>query len=89
MDVKYIGKNDKGQMRLSRRAVLLRDSPVNATGGPLLPGGTLARNTINTTNTTMESLTSSSVNTVTSMEMEEKRWKMIGTPAESAYNSKQ
>lgn len=27
MDVKYLGKNDKGQMRLSRRAVLMRDAP--------------------------------------------------------------
>lgn len=27
MDVKYLGKNEKGQMRLSRRAVLMRDSP--------------------------------------------------------------
>eukprot|EP00597_Dinobryon_sp_UTEXLB2267_P006313 CAMPEP_0170079124 /NCGR_PEP_ID=MMETSP0019_2-20121128/15589_1 /TAXON_ID=98059 /ORGANISM="Dinobryon sp., Strain UTEXLB2267" /LENGTH=821 /DNA_ID=CAMNT_0010292435 /DNA_START=140 /DNA_END=2602 /DNA_ORIENTATION=+ len=26
MDVKYLGKNEKGQMRLSRRAVLMRDS---------------------------------------------------------------
>ena len=26
LSVKYLGKNDKGQMRLSRRAVLLRDS---------------------------------------------------------------
>lgn len=25
LDVKYIGKNDKGQMRYSRRQVLLRD----------------------------------------------------------------
>ena len=35
IDVKYIGNNEKGQMRLSRRAVLLRDSPTSATGGPL------------------------------------------------------
>ena len=27
MDVKFLGKNDKGQMRLSRRAVLMRDAP--------------------------------------------------------------
>ena len=27
MDVKYLGKNEKGQMRLSRRAVLMRDAP--------------------------------------------------------------
>ena len=26
LDVKYLGKNEKGQMRLSRRAVLMRDS---------------------------------------------------------------
>ena len=39
IDVKYIGNNEKGQMRLSRRAVLLRDSPTNATGGPLNPVG--------------------------------------------------
>ena len=26
IDVKYLGKNEKGQMRLSRRAVLMRDS---------------------------------------------------------------
>ena len=35
IDVKFIGKNDKGQMRLSRRAVSLRDSPTSATGAPL------------------------------------------------------
>ena len=33
LDVKYLGKNEKGQMRLSRRAVLMRDAPVSATGG--------------------------------------------------------
>lgn len=27
LDVKYLGKNEKGQMRLSRRAVLMRDAP--------------------------------------------------------------
>jgi polyribonucleotide nucleotidyltransferase len=27
MDVKFLGKNDKGQMRLSRRAVVMRDAP--------------------------------------------------------------
>ena len=27
MDVKFLGKNDKGQMRLSRRAILMRDAP--------------------------------------------------------------
>ncbi len=32
VDVKYLGKNEKGQMRLSRRAVLLRDTPLTATG---------------------------------------------------------
>ena len=32
IDVKYLGKNDKGQMRLSRRAALLRDSTPSATG---------------------------------------------------------
>jgi predicted RNA-binding protein with RPS1 domain len=30
LDVKYIGKNEKGQMRLSRRAVLMRDSTPTA-----------------------------------------------------------
>jgi len=33
LDVKYLGKNEKGQMRLSRRAVLMRDTPVTASGG--------------------------------------------------------
>lgn len=44
MDVKYIGKNEKGQMRLSRRAVLMRDSPSSATGagGVVLPDGAAA-----------------------------------------------
>ena len=37
IDVKHIGQNDKGQMRLSRRAALLRDSPTTATGAPLNP----------------------------------------------------
>lgn len=32
IDVKYLGKNEKGQMRLSRKAVLMRDSPKTATG---------------------------------------------------------
>jgi len=35
IDVKYLGKNEKNQMRLSRRAVLKRDSPVSVTGAPL------------------------------------------------------
>lgn len=35
VDVKYLGKNEKGQMRLSRRAVLRRDSPVSVTGSPV------------------------------------------------------
>lgn len=29
LDVKVLGKNEKGQLRLSRRAVLLRDSSAN------------------------------------------------------------
>lgn len=29
IDVKYMNKNERGQMRLSRRAVLLRDSESN------------------------------------------------------------
>jgi polyribonucleotide nucleotidyltransferase len=37
IDVKYLGKNEKGQMRLSRRAVLRRDSPVTVTGAPATP----------------------------------------------------
>jgi predicted RNA-binding protein with RPS1 domain len=32
LDVKCLGKNEKGQLRLSRRAVLLRDSPQISTG---------------------------------------------------------
>ena len=32
LDVKFLGKNDKGQNRLSRRAVMLRDSPSPAAG---------------------------------------------------------
>jgi hypothetical protein len=32
IDVKFLGKNDKGQMRLSRRAVMLRDSNPNPAG---------------------------------------------------------
>jgi polyribonucleotide nucleotidyltransferase len=32
LDVKYLGKNEKGQMRLSRRAVLMRDTPMTASG---------------------------------------------------------
>ena len=35
IDVKYLGKNEKNQMRLSRRAVMKRDSPVSVTGAPL------------------------------------------------------
>jgi predicted RNA-binding protein with RPS1 domain len=35
IDVKYVGKNDKGQLRLSRRAVMMRESPLSATGEPL------------------------------------------------------
>jgi polyribonucleotide nucleotidyltransferase len=30
IDVKFLGKNEKGQMRLSRRAVLMRDAPTPA-----------------------------------------------------------
>ena len=30
--MKFIGKNEKGQMRLSRRAVLMRDAPSSAAG---------------------------------------------------------
>ena len=37
IDVKYLGKNEKGQMRLSRKAVLLRDSPSTATGARAEP----------------------------------------------------
>jgi hypothetical protein len=34
IDVKCLGKNDKGQMRYSRRAVMLRDAPTpSASGG--------------------------------------------------------
>ena len=32
IDVKFLGKNDKGQNRFSRRAVMLRDSPNPAAG---------------------------------------------------------
>lgn len=42
IDVKHIGQNDKGQMRLSRRAALLRDSPTTATGAPLNPASATA-----------------------------------------------
>ena len=34
VDVKYLGNNDKGQMRLSRRAVMLRDAPGGASSLP-------------------------------------------------------
>lgn len=37
IDVKCLGRNDKGQLRLSRRAVLLRDSGVEVSSG-LSPG---------------------------------------------------
>ncbi|KAJ1438798.1 hypothetical protein B484DRAFT_392120 [Ochromonadaceae sp. CCMP2298] len=33
IDVKFLGKNEKGQMRLSRRAVLMRDSGGEKAGG--------------------------------------------------------
>ena len=33
IDVKYLGKNEKGQMRLSRRAVLMRDSGTDIASG--------------------------------------------------------
>lgn len=35
IDVKYLGKNEKGQMRLSRRAVMKRDTPIGISGAPL------------------------------------------------------
>jgi predicted RNA-binding protein with RPS1 domain len=34
VDVKYLGNNDKGQMRLSRRAVMLRDAPPGSSSLP-------------------------------------------------------
>ena len=34
VDVKYLGNNEKGQMRLSRRAVLMRDAPAVASSLP-------------------------------------------------------
>ena len=34
LDVKYLGKNEKGQMRLSRRVVLLRDAGKDGDGTP-------------------------------------------------------
>lgn len=41
MDVKFLGKNEKGQMRLSRRAVILRDSsPDLSNSGDVLSGAT-------------------------------------------------
>jgi len=36
LDVKNLGKNEKGQLRLSRRAVLLRDSTATVTGAQVI-----------------------------------------------------